>query len=53
MAQRPTICSDLANSVCPAVYGHEAVKTAILLMLLGGVHKTTKEVRKGAGGRGV
>lgn len=35
----------LAASVAPNVHGHTDVKRAVLLMLLGGVHKQTKEVR--------
>lgn len=31
-------------SISPNVHGHTDVKRAILLMLLGGMHKTTKEV---------
>ena len=30
-------------SIAPAVHGHEEVKKGILLMLLGGVNKKTKE----------
>lgn len=49
-ARGPALFDELARSICPAVYGCEAVKKAVLLMLLGGVHKTTKEVRRrGAG----
>lgn len=43
-ARGPALFDDLARSVCPSVYGCEAVKKAILLMLMGGVHKKTKEV---------
>ena len=43
MARRPTVYGDLARSVCPSVYGHDAIKQAILLMLFGGVHKRTLE----------
>jgi DNA replicative helicase MCM subunit Mcm2 (Cdc46/Mcm family) len=35
----------LASSVAPNVFGHVDVKRAVLLMLLGGVQKQTKEVR--------
>lgn len=35
----------LAASVAPNVHGHTDVKRAILLMLLGGMHKQTREVR--------
>lgn len=37
----------LAASVAPNVHGHLDVKRAILLMLLGGMHKVTKEVSGG------
>lgn len=45
MMRRTTIYTDLAKSICPSVYGNDNVKQAILLMLFGGVHKRTKEVR--------
>ncbi len=51
MGQRPTIYGDLARSICPSVYGHEPIKQAILLMLFGGVHKRTLEVRTVKRGR--
>lgn len=35
---------DLARSLAPGVFGHVDIKKAILLMLLGGVHKQTSEV---------
>jgi hypothetical protein len=38
----------MARSVAPNVHGHSDVKRAVLLMLLGGMHKTTKEVGGGA-----
>lgn len=44
-ARGPRLFDELAASICPSVYGCEPVKKAVLLMLLGGVHKTTKEVR--------
>jgi DNA replicative helicase MCM subunit Mcm2 (Cdc46/Mcm family) len=40
----PGLFDDLARSICPSVYGCEPVKKAVLLMLLGGVHKKTQEV---------
>eukprot|EP00898_Chlorokybus_atmophyticus_P001245 jgi/Chlat1/2120/Chrsp17S02713 len=33
----------LVHSIAPAVHGSEEIKRAVLLMLLGGVHKTTHE----------
>lgn len=41
--QTPNLYSRLTESVCPSVFGHLEVKRGILLMLLGGVHKRTKE----------
>jgi DNA replication licensing factor MCM6 len=43
MASQPTIYSQLARSIAPNVYGHEDVKKAVLLMLVGGVSKVTPE----------
>lgn len=39
----PNLYSVLTESICPSIYGHNEVKRGILLMLLGGVHKRTKE----------
>ena len=33
----------MVESICPNTFGHREVKRGILLMLLGGVHKTTAE----------
>ncbi|EQC36434.1 hypothetical protein SDRG_05891 [Saprolegnia diclina VS20] len=33
----------MAKSLCPSVYGHDEIRKGILLMLFGGVHKTTAE----------
>jgi DNA replication licensing factor MCM6 len=33
----------MVASFCPSVFGHEDVKRGVLLMLFGGVHKTTQE----------
>jgi len=43
MRRSPTIYADLHRSLVPGVYGHDAVKQAVLLMLFGGVHKRTAE----------
>lgn len=45
LARGPALFDDLARSICPSVYGCDSVKKAILLMLMGGVHKVTPEVR--------
>ena len=42
----PNLYSQLARSLCPLVYGNEDIKKGILLMLLGGIHKVTKEGMK-------
>ena len=44
MKMSSRLYDDLAKSLAPGVYGHEDVKRAVLLMLLGGVHKETSEV---------
>lgn len=44
MKRNNRLYEDLAKSLAPGVYGHEDVKRAVLLMLLGGVHKETAEV---------
>lgn len=43
MRTTPNIYSRLVSSVAPAIYGHSEIKTGILLMLFGGVHKVTPE----------
>jgi DNA replication licensing factor MCM6 len=43
MRMEPNIYRRLARSIAPAIFGHEEVKKGILLMLFGGVHKTTPE----------
>jgi hypothetical protein len=50
MASDPAVYGKLVRSLVPSVYGHEAIKQAVLLMLFGGVHKSTKEVRNAACG---
>eukprot|EP00127_Corallochytrium_limacisporum_P005278 Clim_evm9s202 gene=Clim_evmTU9s202 len=46
MRQDSDLYDHLANSIAPSVYGHTDIKRGILLMLLGGVHKSTKEGMK-------
>ena len=43
MVHSEHIYSRLVNSIAPTVYGHEIVKKGILLQLMGGVHKETRE----------
>ena len=43
MKKQPDLFKNLANSIAPAVQGYEDIKKGILLMLMGGVHKTTRE----------
>ncbi|CAD8108841.1 unnamed protein product [Paramecium sonneborni] len=43
MKRQPDLFKNLANSIAPAVQGYEDIKKGILLMLMGGVNKTTKE----------
>ncbi len=41
MKQTSKLYSKMAKSIAPACCGHDEIKRGILLMLLGGVHKTT------------
>ena len=43
MVMSEDIYSRLVHSIAPTVYGHEIVKKGILLQLMGGVHKQTRE----------
>ncbi|PJF17226.1 DNA helicase [Paramicrosporidium saccamoebae] len=43
MRNTPQLYSRLVGSMAPSIYGHSEVKTGILLMLFGGVHKVTPE----------
>ncbi|XP_060193214.1 DNA replication licensing factor MCM6 [Lycium barbarum] len=43
MRRAPDFFNKLVESVAPTVFGHPDIKRAILLMLLGGVHKITHE----------
>ena len=42
----PALYSKLASSIAPEIYGHEDVKKALLLMLVGGCHKTMADGMK-------
>jgi len=41
MKRLPQLYTRLVSSVAPSIYGHSEIKTGILLMLFGGVHKKT------------
>ncbi|XP_075672641.1 DNA replication licensing factor MCM6 [Castanea sativa] len=43
MRNTPDFFPKLVDSIAPTVFGHQDIKRAILLMLLGGVHKFTHE----------
>ncbi|KAL7193861.1 hypothetical protein ACSBR2_025490 [Camellia fascicularis] len=43
MRNTPDFFNKLIDSIAPTVFGHQDIKRAILLMLLGGVHKITHE----------
>jgi DNA replication licensing factor MCM6 len=43
MIDSKTNYQDLISSISPTIFGHERIKEGLLLMLLGGVHKTTPE----------
>ncbi|KAK6283305.1 hypothetical protein POUND7_017130 [Theobroma cacao] len=43
MRDTPDFFNKLVDSIAPTVFGHQDIKRAILLMLLGGVHKLTYE----------
>ncbi|PKA59065.1 Protein PROLIFERA [Apostasia shenzhenica] len=43
MRNTPDFFNKIVDSICPTVFGHQEIKRAVLLMLLGGVHKLTHE----------
>ncbi|XP_050367808.1 DNA replication licensing factor MCM6 isoform X2 [Argentina anserina] len=43
MRNTPDFFNKIVDSIAPTVFGHQDIKRAILLMLLGGVHKCTHE----------
>ncbi|KAJ3131084.1 Mcm2-7 hexameric complex component [Physocladia obscura] len=46
LTQTPDLYSQLAKSIAPEIYGHEDVKKALLLLLVGGHPKTTGDGMK-------
>ncbi|EGD72447.1 DNA replication licensing factor MCM6 [Salpingoeca rosetta] len=43
MKEDPDLYRKMTESIAPTVFGHDEVKRGVLLMLFGGVHKTTTE----------
>ena len=43
MRASPRLYELLVDSLCPSVFGHREIKKGLLLLLLGGVHKTTMD----------
>jgi len=43
MKESSKLYDRMVESICPNTFGHREVKRGILLMLLGGIHKTTAE----------
>ncbi|KAG7351706.1 replicative DNA helicase [Nitzschia inconspicua] len=43
MRNSPRLYEQMVDSIAPTTFGHREVKKGILLMLLGGVHKTTPD----------
>ncbi|KAK6148698.1 hypothetical protein DH2020_019610 [Rehmannia glutinosa] len=43
MRNTPDFFNKLVDSIAPTVFGHQDIKRAIMLMLMGGVHKSTHE----------
>jgi DNA replication licensing factor MCM6 len=43
MRSSPRLYEQMVESIAPTTFGHKEVKKGILLMLLGGVHKTTAD----------
>jgi DNA replication licensing factor MCM6 len=46
MKSSPRLYEQMVESIAPTTFGHREVKKGILLMLLGGVHKTTTDCIK-------
>jgi len=43
LAEDPKLYQRLINSIAPSIYGYERIKEAILLQMVGGVHKVRKD----------
>ena len=42
MRENPRLYDDMAESLFPTIYGHQEIKKALLLQLIGGIHKRTQ-----------
>ncbi|MBU0628353.1 MAG: hypothetical protein KKC75_04130 [Nanoarchaeota archaeon] len=43
IAEDPNVYKRLIGSIAPSIYGHDRIKEAILLQMVGGVHKTRQD----------
>lgn len=43
MSTTPRLYSRMIRSIAPTIFGHEEIKRGVLLMLMGGVHKRTRD----------
>ncbi|KAK0578768.1 hypothetical protein LWI29_015953 [Acer saccharum] len=43
MRNTPNFFNKVVDSIAPTIFSHQDIKRAILLMLLGGVHKLTHD----------
>ena len=43
IAKSPNVYKKLIGSVSPSIYGYERIKEALLLQMVGGIHKTRKD----------
>lgn len=43
IAKDPGVFQNLVSSVCPSIYGHERIKEALLLQLMGGIKKVRND----------
>jgi len=43
LANDPNVYNKLIDCIAPSIYGHERVKEALILQLMGGVHKTRSD----------
>jgi replicative DNA helicase Mcm len=46
MSKNPHLLEDIANSIAPNIHGHNELKKALVLQLLGGAKKTVNNIRR-------